>query len=169
MLKQGEAIVHPRYGAGRVIGTQTLTMGGIEKRYYAVELVDDQSTVLVPADQVENIGIRTDIIDLKTIETILHNTPHILSEDYRIRQAEIRDKMNSGKPGEMLQALRDLCWHEWTKKLTPKELDMKTQLLDVLTQELSLRVKFDLPSARSQMQTMLHHAMHTHEAGLQGV
>ena len=164
MLEIGDRIVHPRYGAGVVTGFRTMTYSGTERRYYCIELVADRGVVMIPEDTIDETEMRTEITGLDMIRTVMERAPVELDGDYRVRQHRIREKLRSGEPRQIIQALRDLCYRERVKKLTPSEEQMKARALSLLADELALRQGLDVDTARLRLNAIIQSTMQTHIA-----
>jgi len=64
MYERGDQIIHPRYGAGTVIGERELTFQGRTRAYHIVELVGERGEVMIPVEMATNMNIRPAIENL---------------------------------------------------------------------------------------------------------
>lgn len=138
MYSNGDQIIHPRYGAGTVVGKKKLTLQGKTRAYHIVELVGESGEVMIPVDVAENMNIRPAMEDLSTIEAVFAEPPCVLSDDYRTRQAKIQKKIQSREAMAMAQALRDLFWREQSDKLTAVETKLKGRLMKMISHEIAV-------------------------------
>jgi RNA polymerase-interacting CarD/CdnL/TRCF family regulator len=106
MYSTGDQIIHPRYGAGTVIGKKKLTLQGKTRAYHIVELVGARGEVMIPVDWATEMNIRPAIEDLSIIEGVFADPPCELSDDYRARQAKIQKQIQTREPEAMAEALR---------------------------------------------------------------
>lgn len=165
MLNIGEQIVHPRYGAGTVIETREVTYNGETNEYLCIELVGDRGTVMVKSDFLDEIDMRTEITTVDLVETVMNATPNDLSTDHRTRQNNLKQKIDSGKPRQIIQALRDLCWHELKRDggLSDSDSKLRKRAHRLISQELALKPTRNMNSAAYALDKIIHNAMQHHQ------
>ena len=156
MYSRGDQIIHPRYGAGTVVGRKKLKMRGETRAYHIVELVGERGEVMIPVDQASNMNIRPAIEDLSIFEEVFALPPVQLADDYRARQAKIQKQIQTREPDAMAKALRDLYWREQSEKLTAVETKLKSQLIKMLSHEIAvICADLTVEQATSQLTGML--------------
>ncbi len=157
MYSRGDQIIHPRYGAGTIVGKKKLTFKGKTRNYHIVELVGDRGEVMIPVEAADDMNIRPAIEDLSIIEEAFAAPPSVLSDDYRSRQATIQKQIQTREPEAMATALRDLFWREQTDKLTSVELKMKSSLVKMLSHEIAvICADMTVEKATSHLTQMLY-------------
>jgi len=157
MYSRGAHIIHPRYGAGTIIGKKMLTFQGKARNYHIVELVGDRGEVMIPVEVATNMNIRPAITDLSIIEEAFSKPPAPMSSDYRSRQAKIQKQIQDRKPDAMAKALRDLYWREQTQKLTSVEMKIKSNLIKMLSHEIAVICPdMTVEKATNQLTQMLY-------------
>jgi len=157
MYSRGDQIIHPRYGAGTIVGKRKMTFMGKMRSYHIVELVGDRGEVMIPVEAATDMNIRPAIEDLSVIETVFAAPPSELSDDYRTRQATIQKQIQTREPEAMAMALRDLFWREQTDKLTSVELKMKSSLMKMLSHEIAvICADMTVEQASSHLTQMLY-------------
>ena len=157
MYSRGDQIIHPRYGAGTIVGKRKMTYQGKLRNYHIVELVGDRGEVMIPVEAATDMNIRPAIDDLSILEEVFAAPPSQLSDDYRSRQATIQKQIQTREPDAMAQALRDLFWREQTDKLTSVELKMKSSLMKMLSHEIAvICADMTVEQANSQLTQMLY-------------
>jgi CarD family transcriptional regulator len=156
---KGDGIFHPSYGAGVIIEVQEQQIAGIERRYYAIELVNDHGTLMIPVDRAELAGLRPAIRDAKVIAKVLAGEPQPLDDDHRKRQAELTNKIRSGEPTQVTEVLRDLAWRGHDGSLTERDQKLKAEAVNLLAGELALRPEFDIDTASAQLTAMVNEAV----------
>jgi CarD family transcriptional regulator len=118
----GEIVVHPHYGAGVITEIQERHSLGPRKRYYSIELLGDpQTTVMVPLDKEESVGLRQPIPKARMgrLWRILRGKPEVLPDEHKERYALIEGKLQEGDIFRIAEAVRDLAWRrEEKRKLT---------------------------------------------------
>ncbi len=164
MYSTGDQIVHPRYGAGTVVGKKKLTLKGKTRAYHIVELVGERGEVMIPVEAAPDMNIRPAIEDLTVIEQVFALPPAQLSDDYRARQASIQKQIQTREPEPLAQALRDLYWREQSEKLTAVETKMKGQLMKMLSYEIAvICAETTVDEATRQLTQMLTKMVQTKE------
>lgn len=163
MLKSGDRIVHIRHGAGIVEGMREMTFKGNLRQYYCIRLLASHGEVMLPIDSLEENEIRTDIVEEDFIRQVMNIQPEILANDYKVRQANIRRQLTSGTPGEIVQALRDLCWRERYRPLTSADSELKLKALRLVKEELALKLRIDIEEAASRLNDIIADAMLSHQ------
>ena len=157
MYSRGDQIIHPRYGAGTIVGKRKMTFMGKMRNYHIVELVGDRGEVMIPVEAATDMNIRPAIEDLSVIEEVFAAPPSELSDDYRTRQATIQKQIQTREPEAMAMALRDLFWREQTDKLTSVELKMKSSLMKMLSHEIAvICADMTVEQASSHLTQMLY-------------
>ncbi len=164
MYSTGDQIIHPRYGAGTIVGKKKMTFKGKKRSYHIVELVGDRGEVMIPVEVATEMNIRPAIEDLTVIEEVFAAPPSELSPDYRSRQASIQKLIQTREPEPMAQALRDLFWREKTDKLTSVELKMKSSVIKMLSHEIAvISPEMTVEKANSHLMQMLHQMVQQEE------
>ncbi len=169
VFQKGDAIVHPTYGAGRVLAIQKWKVGGVERRYYSIELVNDQGMLMIPVEQAEGAGLRLAISDSDEIAAVLAKTPEVLDDDHRKRQTEIATKIHSGDALLVSEALRDLAWREHTGSLTERDTRLMSEAEAMLAGELALNPELTLQGASQQIEQLVEDAIDVHDPPEDGV
>lgn len=163
-FKEGDAIVHPSHGAGRITGIKIWEVGGVERQYYSIELINDHGTLMIPVDQVEETGLRRATIDPSDLYDILREEPSELDSDHRKRQSELAERIRSGDAILVTEALRDLAWREQIDSLTERDQKLKAEAEQLVIGELALQPGLDLESAAEELRQQIQGAI---EARLQ--
>ncbi len=157
MYSRGDQIIHPRYGAGTIVGKKKMTFMGKLRNYHIVELVGDRGEVMIPVEAAIDMNIRPAIEDLSIIEEVFAAPPSQLSDDYRSRQATIQKQIQTREPDAMATALRDLFWREQTDKLTSVEIKMKSSIMKMLSHEIAvICADMNVEQATSHLTQMLY-------------
>jgi CarD family transcriptional regulator len=155
MFKKGDAVLHPGYGAGLVVDIKTMTVSGNERRYYHVDLLDGDRSLLIPVEEAETVGLRP-VVDADPILDVLRSAPSELAKDYRSRQARLAKKIYSGDLEKVAEAFRDLAWRKHTVQFSIKDsvlLEKAERLLASVFA--SRRSDRDFDKARSRLSGIL--------------
>jgi CarD family transcriptional regulator len=131
MFKKGDFVMHPGYGAGLVTGIKSMTMNGNKRRYYYVDLMDGDRSLMIPVEEAEAVGLGP-VVDEESILAVLRGEPGELEKDYRARQARMSKKIYSGDLEKVAEALRDLAWRRRSAQVSIQDgilLDKAKRLL----------------------------------------
>lgn len=101
----GTAIFHRTRGAGRVVDIETRKWEEEDTRYLVVEMLAAGYTIRIPETSPD---IRPVLSDPNVIFRTLRHQAKSLPGNYKSRQAEIREAVDSGEPERIAAAARDL-------------------------------------------------------------
>lgn len=163
MFQTHDHVVHPRHGAGTITGTRMITLGDKERRYYCIALVKNDSTVMVPADHLEDSGLRRASLSEDQIREIMAETPKLLSDNNRQREIEVKKRLETSEPAEIITLLRDIVWHGCRDKLTAADRRLRDRAQQMVTNELSLHAEIDVVTAENDLKAIIKDAMAEHE------
>ncbi len=158
MFSQGDAIVHPEYGAGIIQKLQSLEVGGKERIYLFIELVDG-GTLLLPEDRTGEVGMHLAITSLDGLRMVLGDDPSDLPEDYRTRQAQMREHVYSGDLTRIASVVRDLAYLELERKLAKQDQDLKSAAQHLIATEIAVHLDVDMNVAAAQVEDLLKTAI----------
>jgi RNA polymerase-interacting CarD/CdnL/TRCF family regulator len=169
MVKVGDLVVHPRYGAAVVENLRTMKYGGKKKRFFCLRLASDKdkSVVMISEEAIDDVGLRTKLLTAKTIRTIMRETPIDLDEDTQSRQGYIKTQMKSDDPHDLVSLLRDIYWRDQDNRLSQSETKTRNALLDTIESELAVSQGVNSSVAHSALQEIINRAMDFHLATLQ--
>jgi len=162
MFEPGDKVVHVRHGAGVVIETRTMTYEGKKREYFCIQMNDDRRTLMIPVENIDEEELRPAITDMSVIEEVFYNEPAELDDNYRTRQANIRQKLKTRSPRKLAQALRDLVWLERTHKLTNTDTRLRDNVIQRLSRELALHPSMTVATARQKLEAMVNSAITEH-------
>ena len=141
MFKVGESTVYPAHGVAVVKRIDERDVAGKKKKFYVLQVVDNQMTIMVPTDNAEQVGLRSIIT-----KTDVTNVYEILKErDVKIDQTtwnrryrEYMEKIKTGSVFEIAEVLRNLFLLRHQKDLSFGERKMLDQAKHLLVKEISL-------------------------------
>lgn len=161
----GDPVVHPSQGAGTVERIITLNYTGQPLRYYSIELVDGDSTLMMPVEKAEELGLRRADFGLDDIQATLEKEPQELPDSYRSRHAKIRSMLGSGEPVDLARVVRDMTWRsrQPDTNLTKVDKDLLRDAKHMLATELAARLGTTVDTSARRIndtvgEVMDHHA-----------
>ncbi|SKA01452.1 CarD family transcriptional regulator [Selenihalanaerobacter shriftii] len=140
MFETGDKIVYPNHGAGTIVGIEEKEVLGETKRYYIMKLPIGEMKVMIPMDNVQDIGIR-DVIDGKRVDdvfTVLDDEKSEMSQNWNRRYRSNTEKIKTGDIFEVAEVVRNLTLRDMEKGLSTGEKKMLSNCRQILVSELVL-------------------------------
>ncbi len=140
MFGIGDKVVYPMHGAGIIDNIEEKEILGEKKQYYIMRMPIGDMKVMIPVDNVVEIGIR-EIINEKELEEVLiilsgekTNMPQNWNRRYRVNMERIK----SGDIFEIAAVVRNLTLRDNEKTLSTGERKMLNEAKQMLVSELVL-------------------------------
>ncbi|NPA49861.1 MAG: CarD family transcriptional regulator [Thermodesulfobacteria bacterium] len=141
MFSVGDMAVYPAHGVGVIEAEEKKVIGGVEKTFYVMRILDNDMTVLIPKDNINRIGLRSiiskDEVD-KVYDILREKKVSFNHQTWNRRYREYMEKIKSGSIFELAQVLRDLHIISHDKQLSFGERRMLDTAKNLLVKELSL-------------------------------
>jgi CarD family transcriptional regulator len=162
-FKTGDAVFHPVRGAGFVTGVKDRRWNGGKRRYYTIELLGHpRTTVMVPAGNAKEIGLRHAMSQakLKKVWRVLRGDPQKLPRDHKDRHAVIEAKLHTGDAFEIAEAVRDMAWRRRQEgKLTTRGKRLYEEALMLLAGEIAAVQEVEMGEAEGQVHARLQECL----------
>jgi len=157
MFKVGDSAVYPAHGVAIVKRIDEREVGGKTKKFYVLQVVENQMTIMIPTDNADAVGLR-EIIS----ENEVSNVYKILkTRDVKIDQTtwnrryrEYMEKIKTGSVYEIAEVLRNLFLLRHSKDLSFGERKMLDQAKALLVKEISLATKLKEEIVDQEIQTI---------------
>lgn len=156
MFQIGENVVHPKYGVGRIVKLDDREFDhGASRRYYEIH-VPGGSTIWVPVD-LSTSGLRklASKGELARCREILKALPLPLTEDGRVRQADLAVRLQKGTILAQCEVVRDVSAFVAHKSSYGTISAFLEALLNVLCQEWAMVEGVTIHEARSEVSSLL--------------
>lgn len=165
MYDTGDKVVHPGYGPGVVRGIERREMLGEAKQYYIIALQSSGGTLMTPVAQADKVGLRPAISQtvVNKLFNALSSEPDKLSEDFRVRQDDIEERLKGGDIFATAHVVRDLKWYGQAQGLTKRDTQLVQRAEDLIASELALVEDIEMKEATSRLQTVLDEALRDRE------
>lgn len=156
-LQPGHTVVHPHHGPATVVSTMTRTLRGKEIEYVNLEITDGKLNVSVPADSIEEIGLRelADAKDLAKLAEVLAGPSGQQESQWSRRIKAQREEVSSGDPIRLAGVVRDLVRRNVENPLGTAEKDLLRQAISPLVAEVALAVGRSEEDAEEVIRTMV--------------
>jgi len=157
MFKVGDSAIYPTYGVTVVKRIDERDVGGKKKKFYVLQVVENQMTIMVPTDNADSVGLREIISDKEVT-----NVYKILKKrDVKIDQTtwnrrfrEYSEKIKTGSVYEIAEVLRNLFLLRHSKDLSFGERQMLDKAKKLLVREISLARKAKEETIEEEIQTI---------------
>jgi CarD family transcriptional regulator len=138
-LKVGDKVIYPNQGLGIVENIQDENYFGQDFQIYHVRILANDTLVLVPSSNAEEIGIRKPISqdNIQDIFDFIRNGGVDVTMNWKGRYKEHVDLMKSGTIQDMALVLKSLYYLQLIKPLSFREKKMMERAKELLVTEIS--------------------------------
>ena len=122
-LSIGQKVAYPNQGVCLVEDIERKKIGSHLIDFYFLRVLSDNSTIFVPTENAETVGIRP-IIGIKQCRNLMNNLSEDfgeVAEDWKIRSREYSEKLQSGDVFQAADVLKKLSFLSLDKKLSFRE------------------------------------------------
>jgi len=140
-FKIGDKAVYPAHGVGEVTDIQTRSLGGKERSFYILKVLENGMKIMVPVETAAAAGLRPVISrkDAKKVLDILKSDDvAVKTQPWNRRYREYMEMLKSGSPFEVAKVLRDLYRLKTDKDLSFGERRLLDTARSLLVTELTL-------------------------------
>lgn len=137
-LNVGQKVAYPNQGVCMVENIEKKTIGENQMKFYSLRVLSDNSTIFVPMDNAEAVGIRPIIGNkqYKTLLGLLAEDFEDVSDDWKVRSREFNEKLQSGDIFEAADVLKKLTYLSSEKKLSFREQSLLEKAKFLIVSEL---------------------------------
>ena len=156
MFDIGDNIVYPNHGAGTIVDVEVKEVLGEKKEYYVMKLPIGDMKVMIPKDNVEEIGLRN-VIDEETVENVykvLAGEQSEMSQNWNRRYRANTEKIKTGDIFEVAEVVRNLTIRDIVKGLSTGEKKMLGNSRQILISELVLAEEADEEVVQEKIDTI---------------
>ncbi len=156
MFRIGDKVVYPHHGAGIIEGVETKQVLDEAQKYYVVRLSQGQLTVMVPAESVSGVGLRSIISpeEAESVLTVLSDDQTKMPKDWNRRFKKNREKIKSGDVFEVAEVVRNLTIRDLQLGLSTGEKRMLNRARQV--SELVFALDTDEDYVNKMVDDILH-------------
>ncbi len=122
----GDKVIYPNHGLGVIERIEDRTILGTTTGFYSLRMATSDTTVLVPVDNVGDVGLRRAIGDheVKKLFTLLGNGKIDNHQNWKGRFKDNSDKMRTGSIYDVVDVLKSLNHLSQSKNLSFREKRM---------------------------------------------
>ena len=138
-LKIGDKVIYPNQGLGIIENIQEENYFGQDFQIYHVRILANDTLVLVPFSNTEEIGIRRPISEesIQDIFDFIRNGGVDVTMNWKGRYKEHIDLMKSGTIQDMALVLKSLYYLQLIKPLSFREKKMMEKAKELIVTEIS--------------------------------
>ena len=158
MFKLGDKVVYPMHGAGVIETMESKEILGEIKNYYVLKMPIGEMKLMIPVDNVNNIGLRN-IIDKSLVESIyaiLKQAAVLNDSNWNKRYRDNMIKMKTGDIFAVAQVVRDLTYRDREKGLSTGEKKMLVSAKQMLVSEISLSTDLDSKCIQEYLENIIN-------------
>lgn len=158
MFNLGDKVVYPMHGAGVIETLESKEILGEVKSYYVLKMPIGEMKLMIPVDNVNNIGLRN-IIDKSLVEGvygILKQAAVLNDSNWNKRFRDNMIKMKTGDIFEVAQVVRDLTYRDKEKGLSTGEKKMLVSAKQMLVSEISLSTESDSSGIQEYLDNIIN-------------
>ncbi|WP_027339567.1 CarD family transcriptional regulator [Halonatronum saccharophilum] len=140
MFEIGDKIVYPNHGAGTIVDIEEKEILGEKKQYYIMQLPIGEMKVMIPKDNVEDIGLRNVVGGevVSKVYQVLEGEQSEMSQNWNRRFRANTEKIKTGDIFEVAEVVRNLTIRDIIKGLSTGEKKMLSNSRQILISELVL-------------------------------
>jgi CarD family transcriptional regulator len=156
-FKIGDKAVYPAHGVGEVTDIQTRVLGGQERSFYILRIIENNMKIMVPVETATAAGLRNVISrkDAKIVMDILKSKEvAVKTQPWNRRYREYMEMLKSRAPFEVAKVLRDLFRLKADKDLSFGERRLLDTARSLLIAELGLALKTSEETVEKNLQTI---------------
>ena len=138
-FKVGDKVIYPNQGIGVIERIETRTIMGTTCGFYSLRMTSSETTVMVPVDNVDDVGLRRAIGDheVRRLFTLLGNGRIENHQNWKGRFKENSNKMRTGSLYDVIDVLKSLNHLSQSKNLSFREKRMLDRAKFLVVSELS--------------------------------
>jgi CarD family transcriptional regulator len=140
LFSVGDRVVYPMHGAGVIEAIEEKEILGAWKRYYVMKLPLGEMKVLIPTDNIAQVGLRGVIKknEVSQVFFVLQGEQPEMSTNWNRRYRNHLEKIKSGDIFEVAEVVRNLMLRDREKGLSTGESKMLDTARQILVSELIL-------------------------------
>jgi CarD family transcriptional regulator len=138
-FKIGDKVIYPNHGLGVVEKVEEKTILGTTCGFFHLRILSNETTVLVPVANVDNVGLRRAITDeeVERLFMLLGDGKIDNHQNWKGRFKDNSDKMRTGSIYDMADVLKSLTFLSKSKSLSFREKRMLDRAKALIISEIS--------------------------------
>jgi len=156
-FKVGDMAVYPAHGVGEVTDIQKRSLGGLERSFYILKILENGMKIMVPVETAAAAGLRAVIArkdGAKVMAILKSDEVAVKTQPWNRRYREYMEMLKSGSPFEVAKVLRDLYRLKSEKDLSFGERRLLDTARSLLVAELALSLKKKEAAVEKEIQAL---------------
>jgi CarD family transcriptional regulator len=153
----GDKVVYPHHGAAVIERREKKEVFGEGREYLVLRLSYGDLTLMVPADNTDEVGLR-DIINDEEVEevfAVLRKKESRMPSNWSRRFKNHVEKLKSGDVYQVAEVVRNLTLRDQEKGLSAGEKRMLTKARQILVSELTFAIDVSEQEAEAKLDEVL--------------
>ena len=153
----GDKVVYPHHGAAVIERREKKNAFGEEREYLVLRLAFGDLTLMVPADNTDEVGLR-EVINLEEVEevfAVLGKKEARMPTNWSRRFKNHVEKLKSGDIYQVAEVVRNLTLRDKEKGLSAGEKRMLSKARQILQSELTFALDVDEAEAEKKLDEAL--------------
>jgi CarD family transcriptional regulator len=157
---EGDYVVYPTHGVGRVISIENQEIGGLKLQLFVITFDRDRMTLRVPIAKAQKAGLRklSPRPVMESALTTLKGRAKVKRTMWSRRAQEYEAKINSGDPVAIAEVVRDLHRNANQPDQSYSERQIYEAALERLASELAAVESIDTSAATEKLEKLLNAA-----------
>jgi CarD family transcriptional regulator len=153
----GDRVVYPQHGAAVIEKREQKSFFGEEREYLVLKVAYGDLTVMVPADNTEEVGLREVINDeeVEEVFAVLRKKEARMPTNWSRRYKNHVEKLKSGDIYQVAEVVRNLSIRDKDKGLSAGEKRMLNRARQILVSELTFALRVDEETAEKKLDEAL--------------
>ncbi|MBW7852115.1 MAG: CarD family transcriptional regulator [Rhodospirillales bacterium] len=154
---QGDYVVYPTHGVGKVVAVESQRIAGHELQLFVITFDRDRMTLRVPVAKARKSGLRklSNSSIMETALSTLRGRARVKRSMWSRRAQEYEAKINSGDPVSIAEVVRDLHRNANQPDQSYSERQIYEAALERLASELAAVEKIDPAIAAEKLEKLL--------------
>ncbi len=163
-LSIGQKVSYPNQGVCLIEDIEKRKIAGNSMKFYSLRVLSDNSTIFVPLDNAESVGLRPilDQTECKNLMTHLEADFDNVSNDWKVRAREFQEKLTSGDVFEAADVLKKLTFLSNEKKLSFREQSFLEKAKFLIVSEVANAGLAKEESLETRIDKRIEHACKKH-------
>jgi CarD family transcriptional regulator len=153
----GDKVIYPNHGLGVVQRIETRTIMGMTCGFYQLRMVSNDTTVLVPVENADNVGLRKAVgnSEIDRLFSLLSDGKIDTHQNWKGRFKDNSDRMRTGSLFDVVEVLKSLTYLARSKNLSFREKRMLDRAKFLVISEVAEVTHEDLPLVERRVEDAL--------------
>ncbi len=160
-FKVGDKVVYPNHGVGVIEQVAQRSIGEVEASFYCLRIISTDSTVMVPVDNTQAVGLRKVLTrrQVTQVMKVLKDGEVTTYDDWKGRFQANSEKMRTGDIRAVAEVLKSLTVLNEVKPLSYRERRMLDRARFLLVSELAEAAGKTAPEMEAKIDASLEESM----------